>query len=161
MLNKIRINSQSEENTISIGKAIGAVIQSGDMITLVGNLGSGKTRLVKGIISQALAIPIDEIISPSFTLVNRYEGPITIDHADLYRVGPGAVEELGLLEIIDSEGVLLIEWADNETPVLKHELRVTILYGMDPDFRFLNFEFEVPGAWETRLPRAVEKFQHS
>ena len=90
MQNTVHIKTLSEQDTIDAGRAIGKVLRPGDMITLLGDLGCGKTRLAKGIISEALGIEVDEVISPSFTLVNRYEGSLTIDHADLYRVGRDA-----------------------------------------------------------------------
>jgi len=155
MINKIIVNSGSEQQTIAIGKTLGAVLRSGDLISLLGDLGSGKTRLVKGIISQALKVPIDEVNSPPFTIVNRYEGLLTIDHADLYRVGPGAIEELGLMEIVDTDGALLIEWASDEAPISNSELRITFFDGEDENSRLLEFEYMVPGAWSVRLEENI------
>ncbi|MGO8878079.1 MAG: tRNA (adenosine(37)-N6)-threonylcarbamoyltransferase complex ATPase subunit type 1 TsaE [Desulfomonilaceae bacterium] len=151
MINRIMIDSASEQQTIAIGKALGAVLRPGDLVSLIGDLGSGKTRLAKGVISQALKVPIDEINSPSFTIVNRYEGPFTIDHADLYRVGHEAVEELGLMETVDANGALLIEWASGENPISDSELRVTFSGGEDEDSRLLEFEYMIPGAWSVRF----------
>jgi tRNA threonylcarbamoyladenosine biosynthesis protein TsaE len=145
------IDSASEQQTIAIGKALGAVLRPGDIVSLIGDLGSGKTRLAKGIISQALKIPIDEVNSPSFTIVNRYEGALTIDHADLYRVGTEAVEELGLMETVDANGALLMEWASDEAPFSDSELRVTFSIGDDEDSRLLEFTYMIPGAWSARL----------
>jgi tRNA threonylcarbamoyladenosine biosynthesis protein TsaE len=155
MLMTIRINTDSEEETIAVGKTLGAVLQTGDLITLKGNLGSGKTRLAKGIISGALGTPIDDVISPSFTLVNRYEGHLIIDHADLYRVGPQAIEELGLMEVVYTNGALLIEWAPDDNQILDSELRVTILNGDCEDSRALEFEYEMLGSWYGRFPEEI------
>jgi tRNA threonylcarbamoyladenosine biosynthesis protein TsaE len=155
MLTKIRVKTDSEEETITVGKTLGVVLQPGDLITLKGNLGSGKTRLAKGIISGALGTPIDDVISPSFTLVNRYEGDLIIDHADLYRVGPQAIEELGLMEVVYTNGALLIEWAPDDIPILDSELRVTILNGESEDSRALEFEYEVLGSWDERFPEEI------
>jgi tRNA threonylcarbamoyladenosine biosynthesis protein TsaE len=163
MLNKILIKSHSEQDTIDFGRAIGSVLVSGDFITLLGDLGSGKTRLAKGIISEALGIPVDEVISPSFTLVNRYEGSFTIDHADLYRVGGNAVEELGLMEILQLKGALLIEWASDEDPVSESELRVFFISDENDNYRLLEFNFVVSGAWDERFQNFLKnrsiKFQ--
>jgi tRNA threonylcarbamoyladenosine biosynthesis protein TsaE len=163
MLNKILIKSHSEQDTIDVGRAIGSVLMSGDFITLLGDLGSGKTRLAKGIISEALGIPVDEVISPSFTLVNRYEGSLTIDHADLYRVGGKAVEELGLMEILQLQGALLIEWASDEDPVSESELRVFFISDENDNYRLLELNFVVSGAWDERFQNFLEnrsiKFQ--
>ncbi len=159
MINKIIINSGSEQQTIAIGKTLGAVLLSGDLISLLGDLGSGKTRLAKGIISQALKVPIDEVNSPTFTIVNRYEGLLTIDHADLYRVGPGAIEELGLMEIVNTDGALLIEWASDEAPISNSELRITFFDGEDENSRLLEFEYMVPGSWSLRLEENINRKQ--
>ncbi len=163
MLNKILIKSHSEQDTIDVGRAIGSVLMSGDFITLLGDLGSGKTRLAKGIISEALGIPVDEVISPSFTLVNRYEGSLTIDHADLYRVGGKAVEELGLMEILQLQGALLIEWASDEDPVSESELRVFFISDENDNYRLLELNFVVSGFWDERFQNFLEnrsiKFQ--
>ncbi|MGC8603575.1 MAG: tRNA (adenosine(37)-N6)-threonylcarbamoyltransferase complex ATPase subunit type 1 TsaE [Desulfomonilaceae bacterium] len=157
MINKIIVKSNSERQTIAIGEALGEVLCSGDIISLIGDLGCGKTRLAKGVISKALEVPIDEINSPSFTIVNRYVGPLTIDHADLYRVGPGAIEELGLMEIVDSAGVLLIEWASQEAPISEYELRATFASGEEENCRILGFEFRESGTWNRRLPEVVTR----
>jgi tRNA threonylcarbamoyladenosine biosynthesis protein TsaE len=163
MLTKILIKSHSEQDTIDVGRAIGSVLVSGDFITLLGDLGSGKTRLAKGIISGALGIPVDEVISPSFTLVNRYEGSFTIDHADLYRVGGNAVEELGLMEILQLKGALLIEWASDEDPVSESELRVFFISDENDNYRLLELNFVVSGAWDERFQNFLKnrsiKFQ--
>ena len=156
MQNTVHIKTHSEQDTIDAGRAIGKVLRSGDMITLLGDLGCGKTRLAKGIISESLGIPVDEVISPSFTLVNRYEGSLTIDHADLYRVGRDALEELGLMEVLELEGVLLIEWASDEDPVSESELRVFFFSDENDNYRLLEFNYLVSGAWDERFPDSLK-----
>ncbi|MFH0957476.1 MAG: tRNA (adenosine(37)-N6)-threonylcarbamoyltransferase complex ATPase subunit type 1 TsaE [Pseudomonadota bacterium] len=156
MQNRVHVITGSEIETINTGRMIGKVLRPGDLITLLGDLGCGKTRLAKGIISEALGIAVDEVISPSYTLVNRYEGSLTIDHADLYRVGKSAIEELGLMEILQMEGALLIEWASDEDPVAECELRVCFGSNEDDNYRLLEFNYLVSGAWNERFPNSLK-----
>ncbi|MCL5123313.1 MAG: tRNA (adenosine(37)-N6)-threonylcarbamoyltransferase complex ATPase subunit type 1 TsaE [Deltaproteobacteria bacterium] len=156
MTKSILINSHSEDDTIAIGQALGTLFNPGDIISMLGDLGTGKTRLAKGVISKALKIPVDEINSPSFTIVNRYEGPFTIDHADLYRVGPEAIEELGLMEVLDSNGALLIEWASEKSPILTSELRITFYKEENENSRILKFEYLGCGDWSSRFQEFID-----
>ena len=103
------------EATFELGKSIGAKLRTGDVVLLLGGLGAGKTLLTKGILS-ALPYDIDEVTSPSFTLVNFYKTPsVDVYHIDLWRLDErsdvaGAV---GLYEILDSErAVTIVEWAE-------------------------------------------------
>ncbi|MGC8657617.1 MAG: tRNA (adenosine(37)-N6)-threonylcarbamoyltransferase complex ATPase subunit type 1 TsaE [Desulfomonilaceae bacterium] len=150
------INSNSEQETIEMGETLGALLTAGDIISMIGDLGTGKTRMAKGIVSRALKVSVDEIISPSFTIVNRYEGPLTIDHADLYRVGPDAIEELGLMDLLDSECSLLIEWASEDSPILTSELRITFDWGDSDNSRILTFEYLGCGTWNSRFEKFME-----
>lgn len=156
MLNRIRIKSSSEQDTVGIGRIIGEELTPGDMITLIGNLGCGKTRLAKGVVSQAIGIPAIDVVSPSFTIVNRYEGTLTIDHADLYRVGPQAVEELGLSEILELGGVLITEWASDEDELAETELRVFFYGDQEENSRKLEFNYRVTGTWDKRFPSSLK-----
>jgi len=102
-------NSVSE--TIDIGKKIGGASKAGDIICIDGELGSGKTHLTKGI---ALGLGINEYItSPTFTLVNEYEGRLRLYHFDVYRIDdPDEIEAIGFDEYIFSDAVSVIEWSD-------------------------------------------------
>ena len=157
MLYRIRIKSNSEQDTVGIGRIIGEELTPGDMITLIGNLGCGKTRLAKGIVSRAIGIPDIDVVSPSFTLVNRYDGTLTIDHADLYRVGPEAVDELGLSEILELGGVLITEWASDENELSETELRVIFYSDLENNSRELEFNYRVSGTWEKKFPISLKK----
>ena len=106
-----RLHTASAEETISLGTRIGSLLKAGDIITLHGSLGCGKTTIVKGI-AQALSID-EEITSPSFTLISEYEGHLPLYHMDLYRID--SIEEfemLGAEELLYSKGVSIIEWAE-------------------------------------------------
>ena len=98
----------------------------GDVVLLSGNLGAGKTAFVRGL---AIGLGIDprEVSSPTFTLIHEYRGGrLVLYHADLYRLGSTASEDLGLEEAGARDGVLAIEWPDRLTHALSGAVRVTI-----------------------------------
>jgi tRNA threonylcarbamoyladenosine biosynthesis protein TsaE len=88
------------------------MLTRGDVIALSGELGSGKTTLVRGL-AQGMGFSSEEVASPSFTIVNEYEGPLPLFHIDLYRLGDEReLREIGYEEYIGAAGVAVIEWAD-------------------------------------------------
>ena len=97
------IHTSSEEETIRLGEAIGRLLTSGDTILLVGELGSGKTRLAKGIVSAATGVLYDEVVSPTFTLINRFEGTFPVHHADLYRLHTDQIDGIGLDDALEED----------------------------------------------------------
>jgi tRNA threonylcarbamoyladenosine biosynthesis protein TsaE len=106
--------SASPEHTFNLGFHIGERLQGGEVLLLKGPLGAGKTILVKGICA-ALGIDEDEVTSPSFTLVNPYEGRLRLYHLDLYRLEEGvtAAHAVDLDELLsDEDSVIVIEWAE-------------------------------------------------
>lgn len=109
---QIEIITHSLEETLELGQKIGGLLQEGT-IALIGDLGSGKTSFVQGL-AKGLDVPGDYYItSPSFTLINEYPGRCRLFHADLYRIEDQIdLEETGLYEILESKGVVAIEWAD-------------------------------------------------
>jgi len=110
-----RWQSRSAEETFELGAQVGAHLAGGEIILLRGALGAGKTVFVKGMAS-ALGMEEDEVTSPSFTLVNRYDdGRLTLYHLDLYRLheGASAAHAVDLDELLtDERAVLIIEWAE-------------------------------------------------
>jgi len=107
----MKIQSKSERQTRDIGCKLGRRLKSGDIVCLYGELGSGKTTLVKGIAS-ALGINERDITSASFTIIAEYDAPVPFYHIDLYRVKPEEVSELGLQEYLGRKGISVIEWAE-------------------------------------------------
>lgn len=108
--------SRSEDETIFMGTHIGAALYPGLAVLLEGELGTGKTTLVRGI---AESLGISGVRSPSFTIINEYEGRERVAHVDLFRLSADEVEMLGLEEYLDRGYILLIEWP---VPVLKERL---------------------------------------
>ena len=114
MTNKaLRLQTLSEEATVDFGRILGNTLMPGVTVLLFGDLGTGKTTLIRGI---GDALGVTRVRSPSFTLVNEYyTARFPIAHADLYRLEPEEVEDLGLEEYHEAPFVLLIEWAERWT----------------------------------------------
>jgi tRNA threonylcarbamoyladenosine biosynthesis protein TsaE len=144
----ITFNSRSEAQTIELGARIGGMLRPGCTVLICGELGAGKTRLAKGIISAATGIDESEIVSPSFTLVNTYEGAFVINHADLYRLASAQIDDIGLAEYVDKDSALLIEWAERIDSEFDDPLQVTIEYGVDEDSRIIHLVFDEQGQWK-------------
>ncbi len=105
-----KYTSTSEQETIKIGEEIGKNLKGDEIVILRGELGSGKTYIVKGI-CKAFGIEEKAINSPSFTIMNIYEGEkIKIFHLDLYRLGKDEGEEI--LTDVEGEGLVLVEWGE-------------------------------------------------
>ena len=109
----LTITTASAPETFNLGEKLGQSISSPLVITLTGDLGSGKTVLVQGL-ARGLEVPeAYYVTSPSYTLINEYPGRLTLYHADLYRLAGGAdLDDLELLDLVNGKGVVAIEWAD-------------------------------------------------
>jgi tRNA threonylcarbamoyladenosine biosynthesis protein TsaE len=107
------IETHSSEETIARGKEIGAELKAPVLVLLSGDLGAGKTTLTKGIAAGAGAAREDDVTSPTFTLVHKYEGRARVYHVDLYRVGDfHDLETLGLEDIFSETAIVIVEWPD-------------------------------------------------
>ena len=106
--------SISPQQTFELGHMIGSRLQGGEILLLSGPLGAGKTILVKGLCA-ALGIDEEDVTSPSFTLVNPYDGRLKLYHLDLYRLdeGASAAHAVDLDDLLsDKDSVIIIEWAE-------------------------------------------------
>jgi len=129
-MNKVVFLSPKPSDTIRLGKMIGRLLNCGDVVALIGELGAGKTQLIKGLAQGAGVSKSTYVSSPSFTLINEYKGKIPFFHIDLYRLaGEKEAEGLGLEEYFQGEGITAIEWADRILSLLPEELlRILICY---------------------------------
>ncbi len=122
-LSKIVIQTKKVSETIRIGKKIGNLLRAGDVVALVGELGVGKTQLIKGLAEGVNVDKSTYVSSPSFTLVNEYRGKWPFYHIDLFRLNlEKEAEELGLEDYIYGEGITAIEWADKVPSLLPEEV---------------------------------------
>jgi len=106
--------TNSAEETIALGRELASMLTAPKLVLLRGDLGAGKTTLVKGIAQGFQAASEEDVTSPTFTLVHEYRGPsATLYHIDLYRVDtPRELETLGIDDLMTENGVLLIEWGE-------------------------------------------------
>lgn len=103
---------QTPEETFALGEKLGESLQGGEVILLEGGLGAGKTLFTKGIL-YSLDFDIDEVTSPSFTLVNRYDAKFKVFHLDLWRIEANAAFAVGLDELLEEENsIVIIEWSE-------------------------------------------------
>ncbi len=105
--------SESEAQTFEFARKLAESLDVGAHILLHGELGAGKTAFTRGLVAGFGPDNLDQVSSPTFTLINRYQGAIRIYHIDLYRVSPADLYTLGLEEILDDPHVVtVIEWAE-------------------------------------------------
>jgi tRNA threonylcarbamoyladenosine biosynthesis protein TsaE len=120
--------TSSVDETKTLAGALAVLAEPGDLVVLAGDLGAGKTAFVQGF-GRGLGVT-EPITSPTFTLAQQYEGRLLIHHLDVYRLDQlGEVAELGLGELLDDGGVVLIEWGDAILPVLPNDyLEVRLMF---------------------------------
>ena len=136
----MKINLNSVQDTIKFGEKLGKLLIAGDIIFLNGDLGAGKTTLSKSI-GEGLGVQ-EYITSPTFTLINEYEGRLPLYHFDLYRLDSyEELEELGVEDYFYGNGVCLIEWAEKFSEDLpENRLEVWINRGKTDDERYIKLK---------------------
>jgi tRNA threonylcarbamoyladenosine biosynthesis protein TsaE len=145
----------SVDATRDLGSAVAGLARPGDVVVLAGDLGAGKTAFVQGF-GRALGVA-ERITSPTFTLVHVYEGRLPIHHLDVYRLDQmHEVLDLGLAEMLDDDGVVLIEWGDEVLPVLPNDLlEVRLTLGAGDDDRTIALR-PVGPRWSARSRALAE-----
>ena len=131
------ITTHSETETSDVGRRLAETLEPGSVVLLVGDLGAGKTALVRGL-AEGLGVAPAEVSSPTFTLMQEYRGGrVPLIHVDLYRLNdPREIDELGLEEL-GLESVLAIEWAEKLPRSIADAIEVRIEHG-DGDVRRLT-----------------------
>lgn len=116
--------SNCEKDTYEIGKKLAENLNPGDVIAFYGDLGAGKTAFTKGVCAH---FGIEDVHSPTFTIVNEYNGDVTVYHFDAYRIDDDSWINGGFDEYLFAGGICVIEWAENLSDVLpKNTIKVTI-----------------------------------
>ncbi len=142
--------SRSEGETEALGTRLAGVLTPGAVVALYGDLGAGKTAFARGL-ARGLGVT-GRVTSPTFTIVNEYEGTLPLFHFDLYRLG-GSEElfDIGWEDYLTRGGVCVVEWSERADDVLADErcVRVELLRRDEPDTRTIRIEgvpaFEHPG----------------
>lgn len=152
-----RAATRSVDETRALAAALADLARPGDVLVLAGDLGAGKTAFVQGF-GRGLGVS-DRITSPTFTLVHVYDGGrLPVHHLDVYRLDQmSEALDLGLAEMLDEGGVVLVEWGDAITPVLPHDLlEVRLTLGDGDDDRTIELR-AVGGVWASR----AEALEHA
>lgn len=136
-MNSWHVTTDSAEQTRLLGQMLGGLLRQPLIIRLCGDLGAGKTCLTQGL-AAGLEVPADEpVTSPSYTLLNQYQGRLALNHFDLYRLQQeDDLIDLGFEETLDAEAVTVIEWADRFAKVAGEGLLI---------------RFALPGGEQRRL----------
>ena len=117
--------TKSDVDTIEVGRKLAALLKPPQLLVLRGDLGTGKTTLVKGIAQALDAADPDEVTSPTFTLIHEYDGtrdgkPMKLFHLDVYRLeGERQLETLGLEELLTPDALVLVEWGEKFKSIMK------------------------------------------
>ena len=136
----MKLQSSSDAETIEIGCRLGKKLKQGDVVCLYGELGAGKTTMVKGI-ATAFGINERDITSASFTIIAEYNVSVPFYHIDLYRISPDEVPELGLQEYLGADGIAVIEWAERAEGEFPDQCVRVILHHKEDNMR----EIEISG----------------
>ncbi|MDE5867419.1 MAG: tRNA (adenosine(37)-N6)-threonylcarbamoyltransferase complex ATPase subunit type 1 TsaE [Anaeroplasmataceae bacterium] len=137
-------STKTSQETIEVGRKVGALLKAGDVLLLVGDLSAGKTTFTKGI---GLALNIKKVInSPTFTIVKEYQGTYPLYHLDLYRLD-GLNEDFDLEEYIEGDGICVIEWPYQVQELLpnqylKIELKKTSENGREINIQGVGARYE-------------------
>ncbi|MDK2902380.1 MAG: tRNA threonylcarbamoyladenosine biosynthesis protein TsaE [Clostridiales bacterium] len=136
----MRFITKCAKETFALGKRIGQLLHEGDIIALDGDIGSGKTQMIKGI-ARGMDIT-DDITSPTYTIMNRYNGRLPLYHFDVYRLeNPEQLYDIGYEEYFFDKGVAVIEWAERIRELLPARyMHIWILYGTDESQRIIDAE---------------------
>lgn len=156
---RVELSAATAEDTRAIGAAIASLLRPGDAIALTGELGAGKTTLVQGV-ARGLGFG-GAVTSPTFTLVREYRAErLTILHADIYRLDRVQdVVDLGLQDMLDDDGVLLIEWGDVVEPLLPPDhLVLELTVPGDAEVRAISIRVE-GDAWARRWERLEQALE--
>jgi len=151
----MKFHTNSAGETAELGMKLGNILQKGDTVCLSGDLGTGKTAFTGGI---ARALGINEYVtSPTFTIINEYEGRLPLFHFDVYRIGDaGEMIETGFDDYIGGDGVAVIEWAELIEEILPGD-RIDVSIEKDSasltDSRLITIQFrgEKTSGYEGRL----------
>ena len=137
----LKLISDSREQTLETGRIIGSVLERGDIVALIGELGSGKTCLTQGL-AQGLGVAENvPVVSPTFTLINEYPGRLPLVHLDVYRLsGPRDLEDMGYEEYFYGGGVIVIEWAEKIRDVLPDRTLFVCMRYVDENTREMVLE---------------------
>ena len=138
MIEELVYVTHSPEETMALGRALGCLLQGGELLALEGDLGAGKTHFIKGL-AEGLEVT-ETVTSPTFGLIHEYRGRVPLAHFDVYRLdSPAELENLGYEEYFFGAGVTAVEWSDQIRDYLPEEymkISFTVLGSQERQIRF-------------------------
>ena len=150
------IESASPHETKNWGRRLASVLQGGELLGLIGDLGAGKTCFIKGL-ARGLSLREEDILSPTFTMIQEHRGRLPLYHIDLYRLDEAGLDDLGLREYLFSEGIAAVEWFERlrGSSDLEH-LQVRISYS---GANARRIEFSASGRHGEAIARLRARFE--
>lgn len=134
-----KVLSNSVEETLKIARNFAKTVKPGDVICLEGDLGAGKTHFVKGFV-EAFELAGNVVTSPTFTIINEYDGSLPIYHFDCYRLkNIEEALEIGVEEYLYGTGICLIEWPEKISIIIPSHSKRIIINTLSPDKREITF----------------------
>jgi len=135
-----RIVTRSTDETLALAGSVGGLLRPGDVVSLAGDLGTGKTVFARGV-ARALGVE-DPVVSPTFTIVREYEGRVPVVHVDVYRIDTfQELHDLGFEEVVRDDAVTIVEWGDAIDGMLPGDrLDVRLAAGAGDDERVIEIE---------------------
>lgn len=150
--------SRSAEQTHQLGNQLGRLLPAGSLILLQGDLGAGKTCLATGVARGVGVDSATPITSPTYTLLNSYQGQLPLYHFDLYRLADGEeLDELGFDEYFNGDGVALVEWPERHPELVEQGLLIELSY-VDECCRQLKVS--ASPEFYARFPECCEAIRH-
>lgn len=148
------IESGSARETKAWGRRLASLLEGGELLGLIGDLGAGKTCFVKGL-ARGLSLREEDILSPTFTMIQEHRGRVPLYHIDLYRLETVTIDDLGLREYLFSDGIAAVEWFERlrESAELDY-LAVRISYAGANSRRI---EFEASGSRYRKIITKLER----
>src|ERR1019366_1452519 len=149
------IESRSPHETKSWGRRLASLLEGGELLGLIGDLGAGKTCFIKGL-ARGLNLREEDILSPTFTMIQEHHGRLPLYHIDLYRLEEATLDDLGLREYLFSEGIAAVEWFERLRggPEMEY-LAVRISY-VGANMRRIELS-----AGDSRHAQIISKLKHS
>jgi tRNA threonylcarbamoyladenosine biosynthesis protein TsaE len=146
----MKTTTASADETRTLGEGVGALLDAGDVVVLIGEMGAGKTTFAQGL-GAGLGVA-EPVTSPSFTIVQEYAGRHPVAHVDVYRLNRvQELHDIGIDELVDSGRVVIVEWGDVvERTLPPQRLVVELLLGSTDDERAVVLDAHGP-AWASRL----------
>lgn len=134
----IQFTSQDVTETFALGRALGTALQPGDFVGLSGQLGAGKTLFSRGV-AEGAGVPLDDVSSPTYSIIQSYEGRLTVHHVDLYRLTSEAdLFSTGFHDLLEGDGAFLVEWIDQVKGAAPEDLLRITLEVDSPETRMLK-----------------------